>query len=151
LQGPVGSQGPTGAQGNTGEKGLPGTPGSPLAAQASSKTLIEAFLPTTVQTVTIDVPADGFVLVDATGTAFTQSVSCNPCAIGAHVVDCDVGVRFEPTSPGPKTAQLLVTSDASNRRAWRSDGHAVASAHARGEPLGAVRELICRAREPASR
>ena len=86
--GAKGSQGPTGIQGNPGTPGLPGAPGSPLAAQASNPGTLTAFLPlTTVQSVTINVPTDGFVLVDATGTAFADSASCNPCAIAAHIVD----------------------------------------------------------------
>jgi hypothetical protein len=44
-------------------------------------------VPVALQTVTLDAPKDGFVLVNATGTAFTQSASCNPCSIGVHVVD----------------------------------------------------------------
>ena len=66
--------------------------------QASSPGTLVASLPlTTVRSVTINVPADGFVLVDAAGTAFANSASCNPCAIAAHIVDTATGAKSPDT------------------------------------------------------
>jgi hypothetical protein len=55
--------------------------------------LLASFPAITLQTVTIDAPEDGFVLVNATGTAFTESASCNPCSIGMRVVDDATAAR----------------------------------------------------------
>jgi hypothetical protein len=90
--GASGSTGAPGPKGSPGEPGLPGAPGSPLAVGKSGGTILTEGFPTTVvQTVTIVAPADGFVLVNATGTAFSNTASCNPCAIGERIVDVATG------------------------------------------------------------
>jgi hypothetical protein len=99
FKGERGAQGATGLRGETGPQGPEGDTG-PLGriAKASNETLVGGFPFSTLRTVTITAPADGFIRLDGSVFAWDNNAS-------THCSDCELALRIHDVTASDNSSR----------------------------------------------